>query len=149
MIYLDNASTTFPKPDSVRQAVADFIKNYSVNPGRGNYKLSQKAAAIVEEARFEIARFLGIKNPARLAFTLNATDGLNAAIKGCLKNGDRVVTTNIEHNAVLRPLRSLSEKNYVAVEYVSSDKNGVIPTEKIKKAVSDETAFYFNIFYII
>jgi len=140
MIYLDNASTTFPKPDTVRDAVADFIKNYSVNPGRGNYKLARQAQLIVEEARLEAARFLGIKNPARLAFTLNATDGLNAAIKGYLRKGDRVVTTNIEHNAVLRPLRSLVEKNYVTAEYVSSDKNGVIPTEKIKEAVASRAA---------
>ncbi len=138
MIYLDNASTTFPKPAVVDEAVSDFIRNYAVNPGRGNYQLAQKAATIIEEARFTAADFFGVKNPERIAFTLNATDGLNAAIKGYVRPADRVITTNIEHNAVLRPLMTLAEKNSVRVEYIPSDKNGIIPTEEMKKAIARE-----------
>lgn len=139
MIYLDNASTTFPKPPEVVEAVADFLKRYAVNPGRGNYAAAVASAKIMEDSRFRVASLFGVKNPARLAFTLNATDALNAAIKGFVRAGDRVVTTTLEHNAVVRPLRTLLDKGLIDVEFARHTSEGLIEPSAIEKALDKNT----------
>ncbi len=138
-VYLDNASTTYPKPDIVYDTVNDFFRNFAVNPGRGDYELSIKAGKVIEDSRFAISKFFGIENPSRLVFTLNATDSLNMAVKGLFSMGDHIITTTIEHNAVLRPLATMSSENFIEVTYVNPEGNGDIPPSAIKEKIKSNT----------
>ncbi|MHB9863578.1 aminotransferase class V-fold PLP-dependent enzyme [Streptomyces sp. YIM S03343] len=109
MIYLDNAATSFPKPPDVATVIAGFLTDKAGNPGRSGHSLALAAQGVVSDTRRMLASLLGAGDPARLAFTLNATDALNLALWGLLREGDRVVTTSMEHNAVARPLFALAE----------------------------------------
>ena len=110
MIYLDNASTSWPKPPEVMQAMVDFLERAGGNPGRAGHALSAAAGRIVSETREAIAELFNVSEPVRVIFTQNATYAMNLAIGGLLRPGDRVVTTGIEHNAAMRPLRALEKK---------------------------------------
>ncbi len=104
MVYFDNAATTSPKPDSVREAVAFTLKNLSVNPGRSSYHRAIEASKVMYDCRKAAADFFGFSQPERVIFTGNCTHAINTVIKGLnLKNGN-VVTSSLEHNAVMRPL---------------------------------------------
>lgn len=113
MIYLDNAATTFYKPQEVKNAVADALTFYSANPGRSGHDLSVKTAEKVFEARERINDFFNGYGGEYVSFTSNCTQALNTAIKGILKKGDHVVVSTFEHNSVLRPLYKLKEKGMV------------------------------------
>lgn len=139
MIYLDNAATSFPKPKECLLAMEDCFLHYCGNPGRSGHAMSMKTAAGVYEARKEAARLLGEEDPSRIIFTLNATDALNLAIKGSLKAGDHVVTTSMEHNSVLRPLKAL-EKQGVGTTVVYGDALGRIDAQSIESAIRPQTA---------
>lgn len=138
MIYLDNAATTYPKPDKVYDAVIDCMKNYGANPGRAGHKLAIAAGRIIYEARENVSKLFNIDNPMNIIFTHNATDSLNLAIKGILKNGDHVITTSIEHNSVIRPIKALED---IGVEntIVTCDKYGQLNYEDIEKAIKPNT----------
>ncbi|WP_128378730.1 aminotransferase class V-fold PLP-dependent enzyme [Streptomyces cavernae] len=123
MIYLDNAATSFPKPPEVAAAISDFLTDKAGNPGRSGHGLALAAQGVVSDTRRALASFLGAGDPARLAFTLNATDALNLALWGLLRPGDRVVTTSMEHNAVARPLFALAESG-VAVHRIPCARDG-------------------------
>src|SRR5512145_1180849 len=103
-IYLDNAATTFPKPESVYRAVDLALRETGGNPGRGGHRLAIAAGRLVFETRETVADFFGIRDSSRVVFTASATMGINLALFGVLRPGDRVVTTSMEHNAVTRPL---------------------------------------------
>ena len=107
VIYLDNAATTWPKPEAVYRAVDAAMREHGANPGRGSYRMSVDAQRIVDEARQAICHLFNAPDPARVIFTLNCTDALCIALKGLIKAGDRVVTGPYEHNSVVRPLSSL------------------------------------------
>jgi len=107
VIYLDNAATTWPKPEAVYRAVDAAMREHGANPGRGSYRMSVDAQRIVDEARQAICHLFNAPDPARVIFTLNCTDALCIALKGLIKAGDRVVTGPFEHNSVVRPLSSL------------------------------------------
>src|SRR5260221_12972474 len=107
MIYLDNAATSFPKPESVYQALDRFARETLANPGRAGHKMALAAERALADARHRLNQLLHWQAPDRFVFTLNCTDALNMAIKGVLRQGDHVVTTNLEHNSVSRPLRAL------------------------------------------
>ena len=107
MIYLDHAATSWPKPPEVTQAMADFLARAGGNPGRSGHRLSIEAGRIVYDARECVAELFGAADPLRIIFTLNATHALNIALAGLLRPGDHVVTSSMEHNAVMRPLRAL------------------------------------------
>jgi len=107
VIYLDNAATTWPKPEAVYRAIDTAMREYGANPGRGAYRMSVDAQRIVDDTRQEICSLFNAPDPARVIFTLNCTDALCIALKGLIKAGDRVVTGPFEHNAVARPLHSL------------------------------------------
>ncbi|MGW8313033.1 MAG: aminotransferase class V-fold PLP-dependent enzyme [Desulfuromonadales bacterium] len=124
-IYLDNAATSFPKPARVADAVVETLQLNAANPGRGGHQLSLKAGRLVMECRETVARFFGIGDASRIAFTANATEAINLGLFGVLQPGDRVVTTSMEHNAVVRPLRALSDRG-VAVVRVMADAQGVV-----------------------
>ena len=107
VIYLDNAATSFPKAPGVAQAVYDFLENVGANAGRSSHQAARTSSRIVYQARAAVAQLLGIENSEQLAFCFNATHGLNTAIRGLVKPGMEVVTSCMEHNSVMRPLRNL------------------------------------------
>lgn len=103
-VYLDNAATSFPKPPSVVRAVCEAMEAYGGNPGRGSHRLALRAAEEVYAAREAAARFFGSSHPENVIFTQNTTHALNMALKGLLRDGDRAVCSDMEHNAVFRVL---------------------------------------------
>ena len=107
MIYFDNAATTGKKPQSVVKAVNDALINYSANPGRSGHSASVKAAEAVFGVREKIADFFGAEGAEGVCFTMNCTHSINCVIKGVLRTGDRVLTSSLEHNAVMRPIKKI------------------------------------------
>ena len=103
MIYLDNAATSFPKPEGVYRAMDAFARTSLANPGRSGHKMALAAEHALDDARLRLSKFLGGNDPDRVIFTHNGTDSLNMAIKGTLEAGDHVVTSEMEHNSVSRP----------------------------------------------
>ena len=138
MIYLDNAATTYPKPESVYKVMDDCMRNYCANPGRSGHRMAMESARVVEETRDLVAKLFNIKNPMDVVYTFNATDSLNLAIKGFLQPGDHVVTTTMEHNSVLRPIMEL-EKSGVEHTFVQADEKGMVKPEDIEAAIKDNT----------
>lgn len=138
MIYLDNAATTFPKPESVYRDMDDCMRNYCANPGRAGHKLAMMSARAVSDCRDAVAKLFNIKDSMDVVFTFNATDSLNLAIKGFLNPGDHVVTTTMEHNSVLRPIMEL-EKIGVEHTFVQADSEGGISPVDIEKAIKPNT----------
>lgn len=139
MIYLDNAATTFPKPECVYEAMDKFLREKGANPGRAGHRMSVEAEQEIEKARFIVAGFLGIKSPERLVFTFNATDALNMGIKGLLCKGDHVITSRLEHNSVSRPLSGLEKQGAITVTRVENSDDGFISPDDIRKAVRSNT----------
>lgn len=136
MIYLDNAATTFPKPKSVISEMAYCMSNYCANPGRSGHFMASKMSSKIYEARELISDFFNIKDPLRVVFTSNATEALNLSIKGILQPGDHVITTAMEHNSVLRPLKELRE---VITTVIPASKEGKIHVEDISTAIRSST----------
>jgi len=137
-IYLDNAATSYPKPESVYRAVDQALRHAGGNPGRGGHDLSLAAGRLVLEARETVAAMFGIADSSRVVFTSGATEALNLALFGLLRPGDRVVTTSMEHNAVVRPLRALEEIG-VEVVRVSADRQGLIDVADLQRACAKPT----------
>jgi len=133
-IYLDNAATTFPKPESVYRTIDFTFRHLGVSPGRGSYRLSLEAGHMVLEVREAVADFFGILDPLRVVFCANATEAINIALFGILKPGDRVVTSTMEHNAVSRPLHALAARG-VEVVRVAADAAGWVDPAAIRDAV--------------
>lgn len=111
-IYLDNAATTFPKPESVTMATVNCMKSYCGNPGRGSHPLALKSAEVVFEAREAVAELFGA-SPENVIFTLNTTYAINMAIKGVMSGGGHMLISNMEHNSVLRPVARLARDDTV------------------------------------
>lgn len=137
--YLDNACTTHPKPDVVWKAIRSYQEIIGASPARSGHTLGKKADDIVMETRQLLAKLFGVENPKHIIFTQNSTHSLNLIIKGCLKKGDHVVTTNLEHNSTLRPLESLRRLNLITYTIVESDKDGLINPKDIEKAIKKNT----------
>lgn len=133
MIYLDNAATTFPKPPCVSAEVSRCIREYCGNPGRGAHELSLKAAEKIFECRERISAFFGVGAPERVIFTLNTTHALNIAIKGLLHRGDHVIISDMEHNAVYRPVRRLADEGIVSFDVFKTH-----PTSDIVNAIREK-----------
>ncbi|ABW20395.1 aminotransferase class V-fold PLP-dependent enzyme [Alkaliphilus oremlandii] len=138
MIYLDNAATSYPKPENVYNAMIDHMKNAGANPGRSGHRLSLEAGRAILKTRELIGTLFNIDNPMQIIFTSNATDSLNLAIKGVLKKGDHVITSTMEHNSVLRPITAL-EKIGVENTIIQCNAEGVIDPEDIKRAIRSNT----------
>ncbi|MGK2945603.1 MAG: aminotransferase class V-fold PLP-dependent enzyme [Desulfuromonadales bacterium] len=132
-IYLDNAATSFPKPPQVIEAVERTLRQNAANPGRGGHQLSLQAGRLVMECRETVARFFGVGDSSRIAFTANATEAINLGLFGLLLPGDRVVTTSMEHNAVVRPLKALNDQG-VEVVRVMADSLGFVDPVAIREA---------------
>ncbi len=110
MIYLDNAATTFPKPNSVYEEVERCMRNYCGNPGRSGHQMSLEAARKIYECRESVAELFHTSSPELVAFTYNATYALNLAIKGLAHSGDHILISNLEHNSVIRPVYALGRR---------------------------------------
>ena len=143
MIYLDNAATTLQKPSVVAEAVARSFSQIG-NAGRGANTASLFTSRLIYQTRKQIADFFhmkdGVHNTAaeRVVFTMNATEGLNIVLKGLFEKGDHVVTTNLEHNSVLRPLYEMEERG-VELTVVCCEKNGRVAPETLEQAICDRT----------
>jgi cysteine desulfurase/selenocysteine lyase len=134
VIYLDNAATSFPKPPEVSAAMADLLAHGAGNPGRSGHALAVTAQAAVSDTRRLLASFFGARDPSRIVFALNATDALNVALWGLLRPGDRVVTTSLEHNAVVRPLHALAERG-ISVARVPCAPDGTLDLDDLARAL--------------
>jgi len=138
--YLDNASTTWPKPEPVYRFMDEFFRAFGVNPGRSGHELALEAEKMTVETRRLLASFFGFGGDfERVVFTQNATDSLNIALYGLLRSGDHVVTTRTEHNSVLRPLHALETAGMVETTYVAHDSRGYVDPEDIRAAIGPKT----------
>ena len=138
--YFDNASTTWPKPEAVYLFIDQFQRSHGVNPSRGGYAMAVEAEAMVIQTRQMLAAFFGFQGPAnRVIFTANITDSLNMALSGLLASGDHLVTTRIEHNAVLRTSRYLERDNNVEVTQVPVNEEGVVSVDSLRASVQSNT----------
>lgn len=138
MIYLDNAATTFPKPETVYRAVDDCLRGFCANPGRGGHKFSLKSGKVILEARELIAELFRVSSADRIIFTHNATEALNLVFKGFLKKGSHVITTSMEHNSVLRPLKAM-EKMGVETTIIECMETGEIDINSLKASIRSDT----------
>jgi len=138
MIYLDNAATSWPKPPEVTAAMVQFIEQVGGNPGRAGHRLAVESARIVYAARQAIADLFGVRDPMRVIWGANVTEALNLALHGLLRPGDHVITSSMEHNSVMRPLRTL-EAQGVAVTVVACWPDGALDPCQIEAAIRDNT----------
>ncbi len=138
MIYLDNAATSFPKPEPVYQALDRFARTQLANPGRSGHRMATEAERTLDNARFALNRFFQGEDPKRWVFTLNCTDALNIAIKGALQPGDHVITSDLEHNSVSRPLRALEKQGVISLTRLVSQE-GYLDPEEVRKALQPHT----------
>jgi cysteine desulfurase family protein len=137
-VYLDNAATSFPKPEIVYEAVISALRDVGASPGRGGYRRSLDAARILFQAREAAAGLFSVSDSSRIIFTHNATGALNLALHGTLIPGDHVITTSMEHNSLLRPLYALRTAG-VELSIVPAGADGVIEVEDIRRAVQANT----------
>src|SRR5437867_4167162 len=126
MIYLDNAATSFPKPEAVYQALDRFARRSLANPGRAGHKMALAAERALDDTRHLLNEFFHGEGPERFVFTLNCTDALNMAFKGVLADGDHVITSDLEHNSVSRPLRKLELDGRITLTRLRSDGGGTV-----------------------
>lgn len=141
LIYFDNASTTWPKPDGVHAFMSDFYRSTGVSPGRSGYELGIEAGSLVDRLRARLTRFFGgdEDTPERLCFGYNATDALNLLIFGLLAPGDHVVTTELEHNSVLRPINHLMRDAGVKATFVPFDADGFVDPQDVARSIRRNT----------
>lgn len=138
-IYLDNAATSFPKPESVYQAMDRFARQSLANPGRAGHKMALAAEHTLDDARHRLNRLFNGPNPDRFIFTLNGTDALNIAFKGVLNPGDHVITTDLEHNSVSRPLVAMEQAGTITLTRIHADVDGFVDPDAIAAAITPAT----------
>lgn len=138
-IYLDNASTTFPKPKNVVDSIYNFLTNIGGNPGRSNHNNALQTNRLLFEAREIISDFFNYNSIENVVFTNNVTTSLNILINGSLIDGDHVITSSMEHNSVLRPLINLQNKGVIDLDIVDADKFGFISVDNIKNKIKANT----------
>ena len=139
MIYLDNAATSHPKPPPVYERMDRVAREVGANPGRSGHRLAVEAEREISAARRAVADLLGATDPARIIWTLNATDALSMAMKGTLQDGDHVVTTPLEHNSVARLLNRLELEGRVRVARVQPGAGGVVSAADVERAMEEST----------
>ncbi len=139
MIYLDNAATSFPKPESVYHALDQFARTELANPGRAGHRMAVAAERVLDDTRHLLNQLFNGESPDRFIFTLNCTDALNMAFKGVLKEGDHVITTDLEHNSVSRPLRAMELAGKISLTRIQADAGGTIDPDRIAQAITPKT----------
>lgn len=139
MIYLDNAATSFPKPEAVYQALDAFARTSLANPGRAGHKMALAAERALDDCRHLLNQLFHGEAPERFVFTLNCTDALNMAFKGTLGVGDHVITTDLEHNSVSRPLRRMELDGRITLTRLRADAGGTIDPDEVRRALTPRT----------
>lgn len=139
VVYLDNAATSFPKPKKVIEEMARFMEEYCANPGRSGHFMAVKTSSKVMEVRERICEFFNLKSPFQVCFTKNATEALNIAIRGLLKPGDHVITTSMEHNSVIRPLKTLERDIGIEITILKGGKYGEINANILENVIKLNT----------
>jgi len=139
LIYLDNAATSWPKPEETLEAMDLFLRYKGGNPGRGGHSMALEAEKTVEETRLPIARLFNIPDKERVIFTLNCTDALNIGLKGFLKPGQHVLTDCIGHNSMVRPLRKLESQGVKVTKIKPSAEDGALTPSDIEKNITSDT----------
>jgi cysteine desulfurase family protein len=138
-VYLDNAATSFPKPRCVIDAMVDFMSNIGSNPGRGGYGQSLKSGRIVYEARSLINNLFNGPGIDNTIFTQNITMSLNTVLKGMIKKDWHVITTSLEHNSVMRPLRKLEAERNISISTLQCGQDGTLSAGDIENLITDKT----------
>ena len=137
-IYLDNASTTFPKAPNVANAMSDYLTNYGININRGSYALAYDVEDIIYTTRQRLNTLFNGHDPSHVTFTQNVTMSLNMVIKGLLKAGDHILVSSMEHNAVMRPLTQQLDKG-ITFDIIPCDVTGSIQLESIETLIRPNT----------
>jgi cysteine desulfurase family protein len=138
MIYLDNAATSFPKPEPVYQALDRFARTSLANPGRAGHRMAVAAERTLDDCRHALNQLFRGEGVERWIFTLNCTDGLNLAIKGTVQPGDHVITSDLEHNSISRPLRKLEKDGVIQLTRVAS-RDGYLDPNDVQAALTPRT----------
>lgn len=138
-VYLDNSATSFPKPDCVIEAMEYYFHKIGANAGRSAHARAQEASRMVFEAREAVAQLINAPDSSRVAFTAGTTEGLNIAVMGLLETGDHVITTSMEHNSVMRPLRYLEEERDITVDVVQCSPQGLLDPDDVRRNITDKT----------
>ena len=138
MIYLDNAATSHPKPETVYDRVDEILRRISGNPGRASHAMAVEASRVIFSARESLARLIGASDSSRVAFTKNATEAINVAMKGAVAPGDHLVTTTFEHNSVAKTAARL-ESSGVEVTRLAPGPDGRLDPDRVASAVKDNT----------
>ena len=137
-IYFDNAATSWPKPEETYAAMDRFSRAMGGSPGRSGHRLSVESGRVIMDTRDALARLFGIDDPFQLVFTKNATEALNLAIAGLLSPGDHVITSSMEHNSVMRPLRALESKG-VELSVIGCSLRGALDPENVLPLIRTNT----------
>ena len=140
MIYLDNAATSFPKPPAVVRAMAGTLQKLGGNPGRSGHTLSLCSGRIIQNCRELLASACGAPAAENVIFTSSCTEALNLAIRGMLHEGDEVICSHAEHNAVMRVLKGLEHQGAIRVRTLMPDSMGLITPESLRAAITPKTA---------
>ena len=138
MIYLDNAATTLKKPDSVIEAVSNAMRTQG-NASRGAHSATLSASRVVYDARVKVAKFFNFDTPSNVIWTCNSTEALNIAINGTIKKGDKVISTDTEHNSVLRPLYHLRDTRGIDLQFANVDRQGILNMSEFEKLCDKNT----------
>ncbi len=144
MVYLDNAATSFPKPECVYREMDRCMREYCANPGRGGHVLSVKAGMAVTDTREKICKLFNIHETLQLSFTKNATEALNTAIKGVVKPGCHVITTAMEHNSVMRPLKVLERDMGLELSVITGNEYGEVEPDSFRKEIRSNTVLIIS-----
>ena len=139
MIYFDNAATSWPKPPGVAEAMTHFIEEVGANPGRAAHRQAVESGRIVYDAREAVCELFHAPDPLRLVWCKNVTEALNLALRGLLRPGDHVVTSSMEHNSMMRPLRALEQTGGVEVTVVGCSPQGVLDPADVEAAIRPNT----------
>ncbi|MFH0975242.1 MAG: aminotransferase class V-fold PLP-dependent enzyme [Spirochaetota bacterium] len=138
IIYFDNAATSWPKPDSMIKAMVDFNANVGANPGRSGHRLSIEAGRVIFNAREAVASLIGADDPLSIIFTRNATEAINTIVRGLFRSGDHVITSGMEHNSVMRPLRAIEQEG-VGLTVVKCSGAGDMSPDDVAGAIRKNT----------
>lgn len=140
MIYLDNAATSYPKPPEVIRAVSGVLEKIGGNPGRSGHAGALAGGRIVRACRERVAAFVGAKEQETMIFCLNCTDAINMALRGTLREGDEVLVSPFEHNAVMRPLARFERDGQIRIKVMMPGADGLLSAQSVREAVSPRTA---------
>lgn len=138
MIYFDNAATSWPKPPVVPESVIKCITEIGANPGRAGHRMAIESGRLVYDTREAVSEFFNSADPLRVVFTKNITESLNSALYGLLKRGDHVITSSMEHNSMMRPLRYLEQEG-VELTIVNCSPKGLLNPDDVKGAIKKNT----------